>query len=139
MTREQVEQIVEGWRQRLRLGHWAIKVRWETPVEKGYDAEIKISDDYEQATIRIQQQDDPDGDPPSKSYVHWTEREANEVIVHELLHVFEKQTRRPLEQFMPDKPTPAHDLLWAWYTHGAENWVDRLAVAIVDLVMPPAA
>lgn len=134
MNQEAIEHIVQVWQQRLRLTHWDIQVRWGLPVDKSCDAEIKISDDYEQASIRIQTIDDPDTEPPTEHFSKWTPEQANRIIVHELLHIYEKQTKRPLEQFMPEKPTPAHDLLWAWYEHGAENWVDRLAMIFVDLV-----
>jgi len=48
------------WQGRLGLGHWDIKVRWEIPIGLDANAEIKISDDYEQASIRIQTSADPD-------------------------------------------------------------------------------
>lgn len=134
MTRPEIEEIVRIWQERFKLDRWDIKVRWEMPVELGYDAEIKISDDYEQASIRIQQLEDTTGEVITKPYTSWTREEANGIIVHELLHIFEKQTRRPLEKFIPDEdPTQAQELLWDWYVHAAENWVDRLASIIVDL------
>lgn len=133
MTKERIEEIVRVWQSRLQLGHWDIKIRWEMPVELTIDAEIKISDDYEQASIRIQQLTDPSSDPPTYSFVTWDDYAANRTIVHELLHIFEKQTRRSIESAEPVLPKTAYELMWAWYCHGSENWVDRLAIILVEL------
>jgi hypothetical protein len=134
MIPEKVEEILTEWQQRLRLYNWDLKIRWEMPCELGCDAEIRISDDYEQASLRIQQVDDPTTTPsPTRSYRTWSDHEANRVIVHELLHIFEKQTKRAVEAAGPIMPKNTYELLWAWYEHGSENWVDRIAIILVEL------
>lgn len=131
MTKEGIEEIVAVWQGRLRLQNWHIKVRWEKEVEFGADAEIKISDDYEQASIRIQQ--GADAATGTESFETWSDWYANKTIVHELLHIFEKQTGRAAETTQNTMSNQCYELFWAWYSHGAENWVDRLAVILVDL------
>lgn len=137
MTKEQVESLLEDWKQRLGLGHWNIKVNWDMPVELGVDAEIKIHNDYEQASIRIQQRTAPADDEadraPTRPFTEWTDKEGSHVIVHELLHIFEKQTSRAVQAAESSMSKPAYELLWSWYSHGSENWVDRLAQVLVSL------
>lgn len=133
MTREQLEHILREWQRRLRLDHWDIQIRWHLPVDKENEAEIRISDDYEQASIRISQHDEPDSDIPCEGFTSWSARRANEILVHELLHIFEKQTKRPVQAYLPEKANLASELFWTWYEHGAENWVERLSLILVDL------
>jgi len=135
MTQEELERILNVWQCRLQLDHWDIKVKWEVPCSLASEAEIKISNDYEQASLRIQQQSDPTTDPPTRSFVDWTEYDTNINIVHELLHVFEKETHRPIEAAGTNgvMSSSAYEILLAWYQHGAENWVDRLSIILVNL------
>ena len=133
MTKADIERIVSVWQERLGLSHWDIKVRWEMPVSKGDDAEIRVHQDYEQASMRIQQDTDPASTPPTVPFTTWTEKQANLVVVHELLHVFEKETRRPAESLEDVLSSSSYTMFWSWYEHGAENWVDRLAARIVEM------
>jgi hypothetical protein len=84
VTTEDVERIVAAWQSRLGLSHWDIKVRWEKPCEPDSQAQIVISEDYDQASVRIQQVDDPNTN--SQPFTEWSDRVANVVVVHELLH-----------------------------------------------------
>lgn len=136
MTKPEVERVVAVWQERLGLGRWDIKVRWERPVERGCDAEIKISEDYEQASILVQQDTDPLSDPPTRSFETWTVDDVNLTIVHELLHVFEKATRRPAAAVSSALSSSAYEVFWSWYEHGAESWVNLLTFALVDLAGP---
>jgi hypothetical protein len=131
VTADEVERIVAVWQARLGLSHWDIKVRWEKQVDDGHDATIVISEDYDQASVRIQQKDDPESN--TRPFSAWSEREANVVIVHELLHVFEIETRRPALALANVLSKTSYEMFWSWYEHGAENWVDRLSIILVDV------
>ena len=131
--KEELERILSVWQKRLKLDHWDIKIRWDKSCPTGAEAECKISNDYEQASIRIQQVDDPTTDPPTRPFTAWTDYDTNLNIVHELLHCFEKETRHAIEAAGPVTPNSAYEVLYAWYVHGAENWVDRLSIILVDL------
>lgn len=135
MTKDEVERIVTEWQARLGLSHWDIRVVWDKEVEEGCEASIKVSDDYEQASIRIQQI--PDEKTGAPHYEGWTDRYANETIVHELLHVFEIGTRLSVAALEPSVTgvvsKAIYELTYARYMHEAENWIDRLAKRFVDL------
>lgn len=133
MSTAEIERIVEVWQGRLGLAGWDVRVRWEMPCARGCDAEIKIANDYEQASIRIQQDEDPDSDPQTRPFTNWTTDYANYTVVHELLHIFEHQTKRAVGSLEGVIPSGVYDVFSAWYDHGAENWVDRLARVLVDV------
>jgi hypothetical protein len=134
VTRAEIERITAVWQERLGLDRWDIRVRWELSPPKGCDAEVRIAKDYEQASIRIQQTDDPESDPQTKPFTTWSQEYANYTVVHELLHIFEYQTKRSVEALEGVISASAYDMFAAWYDHGAENWVDRLAQRLVELV-----
>lgn len=138
MTREEIERIVSVWQERLGLSHWDIKVNWKVSVERDGDAEIRCAEDYPQASIRFQhnQYDEPDPEnnfPAQDSYEKWDAKKANIIIVHELLHCFEKGPRNVAEAMGNALPKQAYEVMWAWYTHEAEGWVDALALRFVEL------
>lgn len=130
LTREQLERVLSVWQERLRLGHWDIQIRWhlrpgQNPdgtgeADEGIDAEIRIHDYHDQASIRL-----------AEGWEKWDLKMANHTIVHELLHIFEHQTKYPMEKWFQN--TRAEEYAWDLYVRGAENWVDRLALILVDL------
>lgn len=118
--------IVRGWQKRLRLQNYAITIVFEdsdpNADDSDYQAKIKVSDDYESARLAIR-----------SDYVSWKERLANEVIVHELLHIFENGTGTAVESLEEVLDADAYKLILARYSSAAENMVDRLALIIVAL------
>lgn len=130
MTHEQLEVVLREWQRRLRLGHWDIQIRWHLlpgqnadgsgEVDSGCDAEIRIHDYHDQASIRLHE-----------DWNKWDLQMANHTLVHELLHIFEHQTKFPLEKWLGESRGEAY--AWDLYVKGAENWVDRLAIILVDL------
>lgn len=132
MTKTELEVILARWARVLRLENWNITIPWDMPCDPGIYAEIKISADYEQASMRIQQATDPDTDPPTVPFWEWDERLTNCILVHELLHIFENPVRRTVEAAELAMPKSAFDIFNDWYVHGAENWVDRLSIILVD-------
>lgn len=131
MTRREIERILAVWKKRLRLDHWDIEIAWEDdgrlPLVIGPEdcgAAIKIEDDYETAVLRV-----------SMHHFHeWTPREANEFIVHELVHTFENDAGVAVEAMEKRMHPKTFEVFECWYTHEVEKMVDRLSLILVDLV-----
>ena len=101
-----------------------MKIRWELPVETEdkTEAEIRVHDDYDQASIRIRE-----------GYEEWTPEHANVTIVHELLHTFERGSKQAVSCLDLVTKPDAFEMIWHRYLHESENWIDRLAIILVDL------
>jgi hypothetical protein len=136
MTEEQLERVLRTWQRRLRLDHWDLAIPWglrpgQNPDGTGEiddsNAEIRIHEDYDQASIRL-----------SSEYPTWSAEMANRTLVHELLHIFERGSDEAVKALAPDVTGAlsklAYELFWNRYNHESENWVDRLAIIFVDLV-----
>jgi len=121
MTREQLERIIATWQERLRLRDWDVKISVHE-ADSENDAEIHVHDYHEQASIRL-----------NPKWVDWDVGLANRVIVHELLHIHEQETKRPVDQAQNAMTKPAYEMLWGWYVAGRERWIEKLAQAIVDM------
>lgn len=122
MTKARVERILREWQTTLKLSHWRIRVNWDAPSDEDCHANIKVDDSYENASIRV--------DP---AFREWTERFTHETIVHELLHIFENQAGCVVESLERIMEPHAYYLLENHYTQMVENWIDRLALIIVEL------
>lgn len=127
MTRREITRIVRGWQKRLRLTNYSLSISFipndpnVADLEGGH-AEIKVHDDYESAHLKI-----------AAGFAGWNERFANEVIVHELLHIFENGTGTAVESLEEVLDNDAYKLILARYSSAAENMVDRLALILVAL------
>jgi len=90
MNRAAIQQRVDLWQQRLRLGNWEISIDWDRPSAETALASIARAHDYERANIRF-----------ASNFEDWTLEECqipndddramppqslDRVIVHELLH-----------------------------------------------------
>lgn len=136
MTRTELERILAEWQRRLRISDWDIKIRWELrpgqnpdgtgEIDKDADAEIRVHDYHEQASIRLK-----------ADWETWDPHFASRVIVHELLHIFEAETKRPVDQAQNAMSKQAFEMLWGWYVAGRERWVEKLAQAIVEMTDLP--
>ena len=135
MTEVEMERILATWIGRLRLRDWDIKINYVlrpgekpdgTGIDTDNDAEIRVHDYHEQATIRL-----------DATWGEWDSDKANRVIVHELLHVYERETWRPVDQAQNAMSKPAFEMLWGWYVAGRERWIEKLANAIVDMTENP--
>lgn len=132
MTKDDVQFILDIWAARLNLTNWDIKIRWELrpgmepdgtgEAEKGIDAEIKVHDYHEQASNRL-----------AEDWPSWSRDQMNRTLVHELLHIYEKETHRPVDQARNVMSGPTFEMFWGWYVAGRERWVEKLAQALVDL------
>lgn len=126
MTRKEVEYVLAVWKERLRLTHWTIKIRWDEEgapeLETDDEARIKVADDYEEAFIRL-----------APEWSTWTAEELNRILVHELIHTFENDAGVAIEALEGRIPAGLFSLLECWYTHEVEKMVDRLALIIIEL------
>ena len=121
LTEERITELVATWQQRLRLGHYDLRVCFNLPTEKDSDAEIRIHDYYDQGTVRIN----------GKEFQHWTDAYANSVIVHELVHIFEKKVRLTADAACEALSSQATEVFWAWYLVASEQMVENLARAFL--------
>ena len=120
MTKKDLERIVAVWQQRLKLQNYRIEFLWNQDTE-GY-AEIKVHDDYEEATLKF-----------GPRFREWDTSLANKVVVHELLHIFENGTGIVAESLEDILESHAYALFTSRYNHECENWIDRLAFILVEL------
>ena len=120
MTKRRLRAIVNEWQRRLRLQNWEITLHWGGLTDDY--ALIKVSADYENANLRFRQ-----------DFPGWTEEFANETVVHELLHIFERGVAQATESLEEVLEPTAYKLFAHRYSHEAENWVDRLSIILVDI------
>jgi hypothetical protein len=125
MTREELQRILSVWQQRLHLDHWDLTIRWDREVSEDNEAEIRVHDWYDQASISFH-----------KEFEKWDERHANTTVVHELLHCFERDSKTAVEAMVNVTTSKVYELAWSRYVAGAEKWVDRLAAILVELAGP---
>jgi hypothetical protein len=122
MTRASFEKVVRRWQSRLRLNHWDLVIDTETPAAGDAIAECIRHHSYDTAVMRFR----PD-------WPQWERRYANDTIVHELLHLQE----RDLSEAVNTAQLFFHPEAWKQFNdrceHEREGLVDRLATILVDL------
>jgi hypothetical protein len=122
MTRPQLVRIVEVWQSRLRLTHWDLTVDTDTPANGEAIAECIRHHSYDTADLRFR----PD-------WPTWSRRYANDTVVHELMHLQE----RDLSEAVNTAQLFCHPEAWKQFNdrceHEREGLVDRLATILVDL------
>jgi len=124
VTKAKIEQIVRVWQSRLKLDHWRITVDWQRPSPPGSYAEVILEGDtYDVATVRLD----------LRGYPKWDQRMANETIVHELVHLHERDLRFAITSAEDMVAKPAWALYWDRVTHEREGLVDRVATVLVEL------
>jgi hypothetical protein len=131
ITREQVEDKLTIWQQRLDLLHWDIRLRFDLrPEEEDALVEIVRSEFYDRATIRF-----------SAKWSTWTldgpigevGHNLDELLLHELAHVY----MRDIDfQVMDDLDgvlgREAHALFTDTFHRKREALVDRIARALYN-------
>lgn len=131
MTEDGLEQLLREWQVRLRLERWDLRLRFDLPVADDNEAEIRVHDYYEQASVRI-----------SPSFVSWSPEWAEAVVVHELVHVFEKSVKRATDAVCEALPAAAREVFWQWYLFASEQMVENVSNALLNTagrVIPEAA
>jgi hypothetical protein len=120
MTKKELERIVAVWQKRLKLQNYRFEFLWHEDTEG--QAEIKVHDDYEEATLKF-----------GSRWREWDADRANKIVVHELLHIFENGTGVVAESLEDILESHAYALFTSRYNHECENWIDRLAFILVEL------
>ncbi len=131
-NRLEADRVLGVWLTRLRLTDWEIVIRWDLlpgqksdgtgEVDTDLEAEIRVHDYHEQASIRL-----------CATWEKWDATALNRTLVHELLHVYEKETQRPAEQTQNTMGKKEHEIFWGWYVAGRERWVEKMARVLVEL------
>jgi hypothetical protein len=130
LTEVQLAQKVERWQERLRplgISHWRIDriiIGDESPsLSRSANASAGVSQNYDSVTFFF------NGDYVEEA----EERELDETIVHEWLHVFMRdldELQERVEPWMPDATYEGYRDAWS---HEREGEVERLARLIVSL------
>lgn len=137
MTERTLRRLVATWQRRLGLEAIRLQISIETfdPIE--HAAEVEWSRDYDDGSIRFQQWA-LEGNPPDPVTGSWGDHEAEEAIVHELLHVAVRPMRRYWRAIQEgnhlhrDVEALAEDVR----RQGEEETVDRVARALVAAFRP---
>ena len=116
MTQKQVERIVWEWQKRLGLATWDLRINFAEPCHEEADATMTRSNTYERGELRL-----------DKDWGKWSKPWANQIIVHELVHLL---TRDIEESFKPAEPSPVVSKL---QDRAVEQFVDKLAYRLVEI------
>lgn len=118
-----LERVLATWVGRLRLSHWDIKIDWTKTAGDDNHAEVDTEEDYDLAVIRVH----------LEGFREWSQRFANETIVHELVHVMQRDLNlaaRAIEKRVHPAVFEMHADRWL---HEWEGAVDRTATVLVEL------
>lgn len=129
-ARDDIEYILSVWQSRLNLTHWTIKVDWATPPERpdGADegdmlwADVVWGNSSDDATIRFHE-----------SYLGWDRKQMNETVVHELIHLVNRDLQEGVESAEDVMPTSAFKVFRNRFEHEIEGVIERTAKLFVTL------
>jgi hypothetical protein len=128
MTRAHIEAIVREWQRRLNIPHWRIVVNWEKPLEPD-DAFAEIDREgnaqYEAAEMRF-----------ASNATSWDVTLANEVIVHELMHMLASDLDVAVASAADVMTGPAYKVFGARVLHESEGLIDKVALLFVQFAGP---
>lgn len=111
--------MVNVWQKRLGLSQCRLTIEFDSDLE---NAEATTSSHiYDEAHITF-------GD-----YKEWDRRHANEVVVHELLHVCHRRIDRAIETLEEIVHRDAWTIHWATVENATEVFIDRQARVLVKL------
>lgn len=123
MNRNQLTEIVLGWQKRLGLQQWEIEINWdEFEEEEDNYASTWRTRDYKEAKIKW-----------NKNWETWSLKRANEIVVHELLHLFTHDLEFILDAIDEQLHRDVDAVICKMYTHSMEGVVDSLAKRIVEI------
>lgn len=124
MTEAQARLLISEWQGTLKLDHWRLEVKFveQAHTEDGNAviATCDPSDDYDQAKIEI-----------TRSTLK--EKDCEETIVHELLHVVFREVEGVQALYRPAVLNVVADTIDVALLHAVEGTVDRLAYVLVAL------
>jgi hypothetical protein len=123
VTEREIEQLLRRWQRRMGLDRWRITLDLARPAARFGDgdddyqwAELDRSNNYETATIRLH-----------PNWRSWSEAEAQEHLVHELVHVWMRDLEEAIKVF-------EGRVLYDVFAVGREAFAQRLE-ATVELIM----
>jgi hypothetical protein len=120
MTRRDLDKILAKWLARLPLDDWTVEIKVE-PCDSFANAQVYLPRDYHDAEIRI-----------SSDFAKWDTREANRVIVHELMHVVLRDLDSVAVQAAALLGGQAESLSRAAWLHVEEGLVEQMAQRLAD-------
>jgi hypothetical protein len=134
MTKDRVDYFLNKWIQILGLSDWRIRVVYDYGDDHMNLMEIIRSQDYQQAKIIIPPWWFDEKEIPEGIFLMsniWDENYFEEVLVHELLHIFITPMgviiRTDLENFLH---RDVHSQIVNAFSRAEERSVDNLAVAL---------
>ena len=130
MTQDEIQRVFDEWVDRLNLGHYDLVLRFDLPVGEDNEAEIRLSEYYDQGSIRI-----------GTDYPEWSAEWGEAVIVHELMHVFEGYVRRVVYAVLPTLSGAMQEVVSTWYQRESERMVEDLSqrfLRAAGKTIPPA-
>jgi hypothetical protein len=128
MTRENIEVIVREWQRRLNIPHWRIVINWDKPLDPAEAwAEIarEGNDQYEAAELRF-----------AENATSWNAQLANEIIVHELMHILVSDLAVASASAADVMTGPAYKVFGARVLHETEGLIDKVALLFVQFAGP---
>lgn len=126
LSRSEIERILSVWQQRTQLGHWVITLDWDRPLDPAEDrAMITRDNPYDYATLQL-----------ASNWATWKRREANLIVVHELIHCVTRDLEEAGESVEPLLGELVKPLWSARWTHELEAAVDKLATLLVNAAGP---
>jgi hypothetical protein len=119
LTREQIEEAVKEWQQRLNLSHWTVVVRWDlVPANPDNGAEVHVVEGRDWANVRFEHNilsESPE------SVNHW--------IAHELTHLHTDYIYRNVYKMM-DRDEGEVRMLLNFLHMELECVTDRISMAM---------
>ena len=122
MTRAKIIKLVGHWQEFLGLNHWLVAVDFETPPTDGADACIWRFHSYDGATLYLEE-----------DWKSWDDPRANQLIVHELLHLLTRDLERAWDSVEGHVDPGVWKALDNRFDHELEGAIERLAGRLVEL------
>lgn len=117
MTKKQIERMIEDWKKRLGLERVEFRILWDVPTPTyGVAAEIEPHKQYDYAKLWIR-----------ADFPQWAPDFAEQVVIHELLHVMHRPLDVCIETITDDATAQA------WYENVMETFIDRIALRLYEV------
>lgn len=123
MTQRKLERLVRTWQKKLGIERWDIKIMWGVaPETYGVAAEIETNKNYDSAKLRF-----------NLAFKLWTDQFAEEIVIHELLHVLHNQIDKAVESITSDLSPAGKSIADPWYEIALETFIDRMALRLYEI------
>lgn len=123
MTKAGLERILRVWCDRLPLDSWDVSMDWDAAPDSGSRACVWLPTDYHRARIGV-----------TSEFGSWSDLEANQTMVHELMHVLLRDLSTVAEHSAGLLGGQAEALSYKQWRHAEEGLVEAMAFALVDTV-----